>query len=169
MRTLPTEILWHPVGCVRSEFGLRNGKAIPQEVHQCDAESFAAVLRARAALASRGQKLWIDFGHVGPSLTAAFVTGFRWDAAQGILADLTWTPLGLALLQEKSYRLSPTFASDPSTGRVIGLVASGDVGGLVERSAYGDAAGLAQVETTAAALTRIARELDAMLKGIGAA
>lgn len=135
---LPSEIVWMPIGEHSIRAGTTSGKTFVGKVRVTEEGARAAqasLLRATAA----GRKPWIDFNHADGE-AAAWVKGFSWDPARGIIASLEWTPGGEAALRDKKFRsFSPAFKLDRETGLVAGINEGFAAGGLVNAPAFGAA------------------------------
>lgn len=93
--------------------------------------------------------------HDGVSV-AAHVGEFRWDSILGILACVSWTPLGVECLKAvPTADVSPTYLFDRDTGDLDGINASGPVGGIVHETAFGASPTiLANIDTALAGAIR---------------
>lgn len=135
---LPTELVWMPAGTNRiTAFG-PGGKPWTGEV-TADAQGAAAVEAMRAESERQGRRVYLDENHQDSAATA-WVQGFRWDPARGIIADVVWTAHGEALLRGRVYySFSPAFLVNKQTGRVAGIPLGHAAGGLVNAPAFGAA------------------------------
>ena len=113
--------------------GSFNGKVI------CDAESANAVIASFNELRSEGQRMILDIDHSN-SGAAAEVTGFYWNPSRGIMARVSWLPIGEDALRNKEYNsFSPTFMANQYTGKISGLVPGKPLGGLTNFPAFQNA------------------------------
>jgi hypothetical protein len=150
---LPGEIVWMPAGT--HEISCFTGAGAPVDATVlCDEAGGNLIAASFAAILGKGQRVYLDKDHKDEEATA-WVTGFRWDPAQGIMAKVNWTSLGQELLRGKVYySFSPAFFVNPKTSRVTRLPAGHAAGGLVNAPAFGAAmpaliaARLAGAETT---------------------
>lgn len=135
---LPSEIVWMPAGeHAISAFAAGGGTFEGTVI--CDESGARAVAAQLAALQARGLRVFLDQDHKDEAATA-WVLGFRWDPARGILARVRWTSLGEQLLRGKVYySFSPAFLLDRTTHRVAGFPAGHAAGGLVNAPAFGAA------------------------------
>lgn len=135
---LPAEIVWMPAGTHAISATTPAGPAWQGKV-LCDAAGAAAIVASFNAVLASGRRVYLDRDHADGEATA-WVTGFRWDPAQGIMAKVEWTSLGEQLLRGKVYySFSPAFLVNKTTGRVSALLAGHAAGGLVNAPAFGAA------------------------------
>ena len=114
---VPTRILLLPRG--RVTFLWDSGKRLSA---LCDDQAFAQVV---AEFERRGTDLVIDFEHQsmkdGPNPAAGWIKRLAADA-EGLWAQVEWTPPAAELLRNKQYRyLSPVFWTNKADGRVVKL------------------------------------------------
>lgn len=133
---LPSEIVWMPAGTHSiMAHTLEGGSYVGKVV--CDAQAARAVSASFEKITATGQRVWLDFDH-SDGKASAWVKGFSWDAARGILAQVEWTADGASALRGKSYySFSPAFAAEKGTGRVVSLLQGHAAGGLVNAPAFG--------------------------------
>jgi phage I-like protein len=138
-QALPTEITWMPAGQHTITAFAVGGEPWTGKV-LCDEQGCRLVQAAFERLRAAGQRVPLDKDHEDKEATA-WVLGFRWDPARGILAQVEWTALGEQLLRGKVYHsFSPAFLLDRKTGRVCDIPAGGHAaGGLVNAPAFGTA------------------------------
>ena len=112
-----------------------NGKPAALEV--IVDEDTATALRADLAARRKSTVMpFIDFDHEGKR-ASGWPTEFKWDAGRGVLLRACWTPGGKSAVANKDHNyFSPEFAYDPATKRVLGLLATGPIGGLVNDPAF---------------------------------
>ena len=136
---LPTEIVWMPAGEHDISAFAADGSAWKGKVI-CDQQGCQAVQATLARILAAGQRVPLDKDHKDEEATA-WVLGFSWNPARGILARVEWTSLGEQLLRGKVYHsFSPAFLLNRKTGRVSGFPAGGHAaGGLVNAPAFGSA------------------------------
>lgn len=136
---LPTEFVWMPKGEHELTAFATDGSPWRGKV-RCDEEGFHAVQAAFIAATTAGHRVPLDKDHEDKEATA-WVLGFRWDPARGILVKVEWTSLGEQLLRGKVYHsFSPAFFLNKKTGRVAGLPGGGHAAGsLVNAPAFGPA------------------------------
>lgn len=135
---LPTDIVWMPKGDHEISAGTMHGGSWTGMV-RCDELGASVVIASYQRVIANGLRVWLDCCH-DDGEASAWVRGFRWDAALGIVASVDWTPLGEKMLREKRlYSFSPTFWVDWESGRVSGLVEGHAAGGLVNAPAFGAA------------------------------
>lgn len=135
---LPKEVVWMPKGDHEISAGTMTGGSWAGMV-RCDELGASVVIASYQRVLANDLKVWLDRNHDDGEATA-WVRGFSWDPARGIVADVEWTPLGEQLLREKRfYSFSPTFWVDWESGRVAGLVEGHAAGGLVNAPAFGAA------------------------------
>jgi hypothetical protein len=136
---LPTEFVWMPAGTHELTAFAADGSAWTGTVI-CDEAGARAVQAAFARLRAAGQRVPLDKNHEDKEATA-WVLGFRWDPARGILVKVEWTSLGEQLLRGKVYHsFSPAFLLNRQTQRVAGLPRGGHAAGsLVNAPAFGPA------------------------------
>ena len=135
---LPTEIVWMPKGEHEIDAFDSQGKPWHGKV-TCDESGARACSVILAAVLAKGLRVYLDKDHQDGEATA-WVTGFRWDPAQGIMAKVEWTSLGEQLLRGKVYySFSPAFLINKKTGRVSGFPGGHAAGGLVNAPAFGAA------------------------------
>ena len=118
---LPKEIVWMPAGT--HEISCFAGDGQPtQATVLCDEAGAKLIAASFAAILAKGQRVYLDKDHKDEEATA-WVTGFRWDPAQGIMAKIEWTSLGQELLRGKVYySFSPAFMINRETKRVSRLM-----------------------------------------------
>ena len=134
----PSEICWMPAGTHDLNAGLVGGGNFNGKVI-CDAESANAVIASFNELRSSGQRMILDIDHEN-SAAAAEVTGFYWSPSRGIMARVTWLPIGADALGNKAYSsFSPTFMANQCTGKISGLVPGKPVGGITNFPAFKNA------------------------------
>jgi len=135
---LPKEIVWMPAGT--HEISCFTGAGEPtQATVLCDEAGSRLIAASFAAILAKGQRVYLDKDHKDEEATA-WVTGFRWDPAQGIMAKVEWTSLGQELLRGKVYySFSPAFMINRETKRVSRLMPGHAAGGLVNAPAFGAA------------------------------
>lgn len=130
----PEWILYLPVG-KNTIHARMDGKPAVLDVIVDEASAIAL----QADLAARRQSPVmpaLDFDHEGKR-ASGWPTEFKWDAGRGVLLRAGWTPGGKAAVEMKEYSyFSPEFAYDPATKRVLGLLATGPIGGLVNDPAF---------------------------------
>jgi phage I-like protein len=135
---LPTSIVWMPKGDHEISAGTLHGGSWTGLV-RCDELGASVVKASYERVIARGLRVWLDCCH-DDGEAAAWVRGFAWDPALGIVASVEWTSLGEKMLREKRlYSFSPTFWVDWESGRVAGLVEGHAAGGLVNAPAFGAA------------------------------
>jgi len=135
---LPTSFVWMPAGSHAISAGSLSGEGWKGKV-VCDEKGAEAVARDFNKSITAGRRLWIDFNHEDAE-AAAWVNGFSWDAARGIICNVEWTKDGEEALREKAYySFSPAFLVDRESGRVAGLIFGHAAGGLVNAPAFGAA------------------------------
>lgn len=134
----PSEFVWMPAGEHSISAGSLTDEPFRGKVI-CDEAAAAAVADSFAKQVSAGQIPWIDFNHADDR-AAAWVRGFRWDSARGIICTVEWTPEGKAALAGKAFRsFSPAFLASRENGKVFGLIPGHAAGGLVNAPAFGAA------------------------------
>jgi hypothetical protein len=132
------EIVWMPKGVHTINAATSTGKRFNGQV-LVDAEGAAAVQASFERTTAAGYPPWIDIDHENKA-SAAWVKGFSWDEARGIIAKVEWTQLGETVLTQKQYRsFSPAFTINPQTQRVSGIYEKFAAGGLVNNPAFGAA------------------------------
>lgn len=135
---LPSELVWMPKGDHDISASTMAGSYWSGLV-RCDELGASVVKASYDRVLASGLRVWIDCNHDDGAATA-WVRGFSWDPARGIIAAIEWTPLGEECLREKRfYSFSPTFWVDWESGRVSGLVEGHAAGGLVNAPAFGAA------------------------------
>jgi len=131
---LPTEFCWMPAG--KSEVSahtLGGGSFVGGVI--CDEQACRVIQASFAAMSLKGQRMFIDLNH-NQGAAAGWITGFYWDSSRGIMAAVSWTPLGANALRGKEFvSFSPQFLCDEKTGRIGGLI-NNCVGGLVNSPAF---------------------------------
>jgi len=135
---LPKEIVWMPAGT--HEISCFGGDGQPtQATVLCDEAGAKLIAASFASILAKGHRVYLDKDHKDEEATA-WVTGFRWDPAQGIMAKVEWTSLGQELLRGKVYySFSPAFMINRETKRVSRLMPGHAAGGLVNAPAFGAA------------------------------
>lgn len=136
---LPSEIVWMPAGEHEISAFAADGTPWRGKII-CDESGARAVSATLAGILAKGQRVPLDKDHKDEEATA-WVLGFRWDPALGIIAKVEWTSLGEQLLRGKVYHsFSPAFLINKKTGRVSGFPGGGHAaGGLVNAPAFGSA------------------------------
>lgn len=135
---LPSSIVWMPKGDHEISAGTLHGGSWTGLV-RCDELGASVVKASYERVIANGLRVWLDCCH-DDGEAAAWVRGFSWDPALGIVAAVEWTSLGEKMLREKRlYSFSPTFWVDWESGRVAGLVEGHAAGGLVNAPAFGAA------------------------------
>lgn len=135
---LPSEIVWMPKGEHEISAFDASGKPWKGKV-VCDESGARACSALLADVLTKGRRCYLDKDHQDAEATA-WVTGFRWDPAQGIMVSVEWSSLGSDLLRGKVYcSFSPAFLINKKTGRVAGFPAGHAAGGLVNAPAFGAA------------------------------
>lgn len=136
---IPTEFVWMPAGeheisAVNAAGGAWKGKIL------CDEVGFRAVAAKFDEITAAGGRVPLDKNHEDGEATA-WIEGFRWDAARGILCRVSWTSLGEQLLRGRVFRsFSPSFSRNKTTARVASFPSGGHAaGGLVNAPAFGAA------------------------------
>ena len=136
---LPSEIVWmpkgeHEISAFAADGSPWKGKVI------CDESGAQAVQATLARIQAEGHRVPLDKDHKDEEATA-WVLGFRWDPALGIVAKVEWTSLGEQLLRGKVYHsFSPAFLLNKKTSRVSGFPGGGHAAGsLVNAPAFGTA------------------------------
>ena len=134
----PAEFVWMPAGEHSISAGSLTDEPFRGKV-VCDESAATTVAESFAKQVSAGQIPWIDFNHADDR-AAAWVRGFRWDSARGIICSVEWTTEGKAALAGKSFRsFSPAFLASRDNGKVFGLIPGHAAGGLVNAPAFGAA------------------------------
>jgi phage I-like protein len=134
----PSEFVWMPAGSHEISAGSRSGGVFKGAVI-CDAEAARLIADSFQRVLAEGRKSWIDFNHEDAE-AAAWVKGFSWDPARGIICHVDWTPEGIQAIQDKRfYSFSPAFSIDPESHRVCELAEGYAAGGLVNAPAFGAA------------------------------
>ncbi len=151
---LPREIVWMPAGTHEITAHGADGKPWKGTV-VCDESGARSVAQSFARILAAGRRVRLDEAHEGDAATA-WVTGFSWDPARGIIAAVEWTSLGEELVRGKVYTsFSPEFLVNKTTKRVAAIWPGRPAGGLVNEPAFGAAmpaliaARLAGAESTA--------------------
>jgi phage I-like protein len=137
-KPLPSEIVWMPKGEHDLNAYTSGGKAVQARV-LCDQAGAQAIQASFAEIIAAGRRVYLDKDHLDGEATA-WVTGFSWDPAQGIMARVEWTSLGEQLLRGKVYySFSPVFFTNKKTNRVSKLLFGHAAGSLVNAPAFGAA------------------------------
>lgn len=132
------EFVWMPVGKHSITAGTSTGKPFVGDV-LVDEASFKAISASFQRTLAKGTPPWIDLNH-NDAEAAAWVKGFSWDPARGIIASVEWTPVGKRALEEKQFRsFSPAFTLDRESKRPSGIYEGHAAGGLVNAPAFGAA------------------------------
>lgn len=132
------EFVWMPAGKHAISAGTTTGKPFVGDVI-VDEAGFRAVEASLQRTIAAGRPAWIDFNHEDGA-AAAWVKGFKWDPARGIIASVEWTSAGKAALDGKEFRsFSPAFTLDRESKRVAGIYEGHAAGGLVNSPAFGAA------------------------------
>ena len=112
-----------------------NGKA--EQVVVVVDESAATVLQADllARLATNVEPA-LDYNHEG-GRASGWPKGFRWVSGVGVVCDIEWTVTAREAIRAGEWRyFSPEFRYDRRTRKVLGLRATGPLGGLVNDPAF---------------------------------
>lgn len=136
---LPTKFVWMPVGEHQISAFAADGTPWQGKVI-CDEAGAQAVSATLARILAAGHRVPLDKDHKDEEATA-WVLGFSWDPAQGIMVQVEWTSLGEQLLRGKVYHsFSPAFLLNRKTSRVSGFPGGGHAAGsLVNAPAFGSA------------------------------
>jgi hypothetical protein len=135
---LPAEIVWMPKGEHQLNAYTAGGKPVQATV-LCDEAGAQSIQASFEEIITAGRRVYLDKDHQDGEATA-WVTGFRWDPAQGIMAKVEWTSLGEQLLRGKVYySFSPVFFTNKKTNRVSKLLFGHAAGSLVNAPAFGAA------------------------------
>ncbi len=135
---LPSEIVWMPKGQHEISAYTMSGKPVQATV-LCDEAGAQSIQASFAEVIAAGRRVYLDKDHQDGEATA-WVTGFRWDPDQGIMAKVEWTSLGEQLLRGKVYySFSPVFFTNKKTNRVSKLMFGHAAGSLVNAPAFGAA------------------------------
>jgi phage I-like protein len=135
---LPSEIVWMPKGEHQLKAYTAGGKPVEVTV-LCDEAGAQSIQTSFAEIIAAGRRVYLDKDH-DDGEAVAWVMGFRWDPAQGIMAKVEWTSLGEQLLRGKVYySFSPVFFTNKKTNRVSKLLFGHAAGSLVNAPAFGAA------------------------------
>jgi hypothetical protein len=119
---LPTQIVWMPRGDHEICASTMSGGTWSGLV-RCDELGGSIVVQAfNDARVAGGYRCWLDCNH-DDGEASAWVRGFAWDPALGIVAMSSGPARrGAAPQETRLYSFSPTFWVDWESGRVSGLV-----------------------------------------------
>ena len=135
---LPSEICWMPRGEHKLNAKTIGGGGFAGRV-VCDQAGANRVIASFDELKRSGQRMILDLDH-SDSSAAADVESMYWHPAKGIMARVTWRPLGAtALLNREFTSFSPAFMANEFTGEIAGLIPGHSMGGLVNFPAFQNA------------------------------
>jgi len=78
----------------------------------------------------------LDYNHLG-GRASGWPSAFRWEPGVGVICDVIWTPQAVESIRAGEWRyFSPEFRYDRKTKTVLGLRATGPLGGLVNDPAF---------------------------------
>lgn len=133
--TLPEQIVWMPAGTHAINAHTVGGGTFSGQI-VCDEQACRAISASFAKITATGARVWLDFDH-DDGEASAWVKGFSWDPARGILASVEWSAKGADALRGKAYySFSPAFAAEKDTGRIVSLLSGHAAGGLVNAPAF---------------------------------
>jgi hypothetical protein len=132
---LPAEICWMPLGEHNLNAGIAGGGSFKGKI-LCDRAAAETIAASFVELRASGQRMVLDLDH-SDSAAAAEVTGFFWDPSKGIMARVSWLPIGEDALRNRAYTsFSPAFLADQFTGKIGGLIPGRSLGGLTNFPAF---------------------------------
>jgi len=101
-----------------------------------DAATAVALQADLTARLASGIRPALDYNHEG-GRASGWPTAFRWMEGFGVICEVEWTPTAVAAIQAGEWRyFSPEFRYDRKTKRVLGLLPTGPLGGLVNDPAF---------------------------------
>ncbi len=105
----PSEITWIPAGeTAISAGGGMKGEGFVGKV-LCDEDAAKMIIASFEDETSKFRRVWLDFNHEDGE-ASAWVKGFYWDGARGIVAKVNWSENGKnAILGRAYYSFSPAF------------------------------------------------------------